>query len=128
MRNTNYSKGLSTAASIGLVLVLIILAGGVYYTLEQYSTLPQAANTDTDRGSEMMDRSVRVTLNAQNASGETGTAELEDIGNGTKVTIRLAGAPSGVPQPAHIHVGSCPNPGAVKYPLPNVVKDRKSVV
>lgn len=62
---------------------------------------------------------VTVTLSAQNNSGETGTAELTDMGGGkTKVVIMLKGQPAGVAQPAHIHEGTCsslnPTP---KYPL-----------
>lgn len=62
-----------------------------------------------------------VPLYAQNTSGEEGTAVLTDVNGKTKVVLALTGAPVGVSQPAHIHVGACPMPGAVKYPLSNVV-------
>ena len=61
--------------------------------------------------------SVVVALSAQNKSGESGTATLTDVDGKTKVVLKLSGTPSGVSQPAHIHTGACPNPGAVKYPL-----------
>lgn len=69
-----------------------------------------------------------VTLTAQNNSGESGTAVLESQAGGkTKVTLNLTGAPK-APQPAHIHVGSCPTPGAVKYPLNNVINGKSTSV
>ncbi len=62
-------------------------------------------------------------LAAQNSSAELGTVTLTDVGGGkTRVDVALAGAPTDVPQPAHIHEGSCakldPKP---KYPLTTVV-------
>ena len=68
------------------------------------------------------DKPVTVNLSAQNASGESGTATLTPQGDKTQVVIKLTGAPSGTPQPAHIHDGSCakldPKP---RVPLQNVV-------
>lgn len=62
-------------------------------------------------------------IGAQNGSGELGTVTLVALGEKTRVDIALANAPADVPQPAHIHDGSCaklnPKP---KYPL-NVVID-----
>jgi CHRD domain-containing protein len=56
------------------------------------------------------------------ATPETGTATLTSVdATKTKVTLQLENAPAG-PQPAHIHTGNCPKPGAVKYPLTNVEK------
>jgi hypothetical protein len=67
-----------------------------------------------------------VDLSAQNSSSESGTATLTADGDKTMVVISLDNAPSGIPQPAHIHKGSCskldPNPA---YGLQNVV-DGKS--
>lgn len=58
-----------------------------------------------------------VDLNEQNSSEENGVAVLIRERDGVRVKISLANAPKGIPQPAHIHLGSCPNPGDIKYPL-----------
>lgn len=72
-------------------------------------------------GSGVNEKQVGVSLTTQNNSGQEGTATLKDVEGKTLVTIKLAGAPKGSSEPAHIHTGSCPEPGAVKYPLTNVV-------
>ena len=65
-----------------------------------------------------------VQLAAQNNSGITGTATLEDVAGGqTRVTITVQGAPAGVPMPVHIHEGSCaslnPAPKFTLTPIQN---------
>src|SRR6476661_10691302 len=70
---------------------------------------------------------VRITLIDENGSGEDGSAQLTDMGDGTtKVELIMLNAPEGAVQPSHIHKGSCanldPNPA---YPL-NDVKEGKS--
>src|SRR5947209_13790516 len=55
---------------------------------------------------------------------QPGSVMLQDLGSQVKVTITMtAPSPEGASasQPAHIHVGTCPGVGAVKYPLTNVV-------
>ena len=47
-----------------------------------------------------LDDTVTVKLEAQNNSGESGTATLMPEGDKTKVVILLSGAPAGVAQPA----------------------------
>jgi hypothetical protein len=60
-------------------------------------------------------------LTAQNGSGEHGTVALKPRGNKTVIEIHLIGA-SSVPEPAHIHMGSCSKlDPAPKYPLTSVV-------
>ena len=54
-----------------------------------------------------LDDVVTVTLQAQNASGQAGSATLTPQGEKTKVVILLSHAPAGVAQPAHIHLGQC---------------------
>jgi hypothetical protein len=42
----------------------------------------------------------------------------------TKVSVSITGEPSGATQPSHIHVGSCANLGAIKYPLSPLVNGK----
>src|SRR5947207_15169180 len=52
--------------------------------------------------------SATAKLAPQNNSGESGTATLTKAGdNETKVVLEAKGVPSGVPQPVHIHKGTC---------------------
>ncbi len=70
-----------------------------------------------------------IHLKAQNRSGENGTATLVPEGTRTKVIIRLAHAPAGIVQPAHIHPGTCihlnPHP---KWLLANVVNGKSETI
>ena len=73
-----------------------------------------------------LDDVVTIQLAAQNNSGQTGTATLTPEGDKTKVVILLTHAPSGVAQPAHIHLGTCDKlDKAPKWKL-EAVKDGRS--
>jgi Cu/Zn superoxide dismutase len=73
-----------------------------------------------------LDNSVTLTLNAENGSGESGTATLFPEGKQTKVVINMVNTPAGVAQPAHIHEGRCDNLNKKpKWPL-EPVKDGRS--
>jgi len=73
-------------------------------------------------------QTVTVTLNQQNSSGVSGTATLTAMGNQTQVVVNVTGEPSGASEPAHIHVGSCPTPGAVVAPLKPIVNGTSTTV
>jgi hypothetical protein len=68
-------------------------------------------------------------LGTQNGSGELGTVTLTAMGEKTRVDVAIANAPTDVPQPAHIHPGSCakldPKP---KYPLTTVMDGTSTTV
>lgn len=66
-----------------------------------------------------------VVLSEQNKSGQSGTAVLTEKDGNVTVNVSLTPGAKGVAQPAHIHTGACPDVGAVKYPLTNIV-DGKS--
>jgi len=70
----------------------------------------------------MHGKALHVRLRPQNGSGETGSAVLTQVGSGVRVMLTVNHAPATVPQPAHIHMGSCAtlNP-APEYPLKPVV-------
>ncbi|HEX2504783.1 MAG TPA: hypothetical protein VHK22_01125 [Gaiellaceae bacterium] len=66
-------------------------------------------------------KTVIVPLQAQNGSGQSGTATLTAKGPRTRIVLRLESAPD-APQPAHVHRGTCggdldPEPA---YALENV--------
>ncbi|MEO8285079.1 MAG: hypothetical protein ABI670_01430 [Chloroflexota bacterium] len=70
-----------------------------------------------------------VSLTAQNGSGQNGSAELTDMGDGTtKVVVDISSTTTD-PQPAHIHTGTCsdlnPKPA---YPLSNVVNGHSETI
>ena len=80
------------------------------FALAAIAALPAAAATST----------LSVTMNAQNGSGESGTATLTQAGTDVQVVLTLKNGPA-TPQPAHIHFGACSNIGGVAFPLNNVV-------
>lgn len=65
--------------------------------------------------------SVTVNLGAGRDGSQTGTATLTAQGDQTEVNVNIQPGAAGVGQPAHIHEGSCPVVGAVKYPLTSIV-------
>ena len=90
-------------------------------TMNKPTTTPPVMMTAT---------SVAVSLMAQNNSKQIGTAILSSDGSSstTKVTLNITGEPKGATEPAHIHAGACPNPGAVVYALSNVVSGKSTTV
>jgi hypothetical protein len=74
--------------------------------------------------------STMVTLNEQNNSGQSGTATftLSPDASSVTVEINISGG-SEVPQPAHIHIGSCEDlDPAPFYPLTSVVNGKSVTV
>jgi Cu/Zn superoxide dismutase len=75
-----------------------------------------------DDGSMAKDGIMSVTLAevADSATKQTGTATLTEKNGKVEVVVKVTPVQT-APQPAHIHVGSCPGVGAVAYPLTNLV-------
>lgn len=93
-------------------IVLVLVGGAAYMWLNKTNIGMEQTSTPSE---------IVLTIAEQNESGEYGTATLTEADGKVKVTLNLSGAPTGVTQPAHIHIGSCPNVGAVKYPLTSPV-------
>jgi len=69
-----------------------------------------------------------VAMSSQSGSGETGMTVLYAEGDRTRVVVQLDN-PMAEPQPAHIHLGSCPMPNATPlYPLNAVMTGRSETV
>lgn len=74
-----------------------------------------------------LDDAITIKLEAQNDSGQSGSATLFPEGEKTKVVIELLNAPAGIAQPAHIHLGRCDNLDKTpRWPL-EAVKNGRSV-
>ena len=105
--------------------VMVILAGIALYSWSkapsEKAIQKQDAMMKGEEGAMMENKDVTITLGALHGSREQGTAVLSEVNGKTRVVVSASGAPAGASQPMHIHVGSCPTPGAVKYPLNNLV-------
>ncbi|HCR81256.1 MAG: hypothetical protein UY13_C0002G0230 [Candidatus Pacebacteria bacterium GW2011_GWB1_47_8] len=113
-----------------VIAVLVILT--VWYWINQSTTptptvtSPTQSELTTEETPTIM-TPVEVALEEQSDLGQSGTAVLSEDANGMLVVmLTLTGGTFTAPQPAHIHAGACPKPGAVVYPLSNVV-DGESV-
>lgn len=75
-----------------------------------------------DDGSMAKDGTMNVTLAevADSATKQTGTATITEKNGKVEVMVKVMPVQT-APQPAHIHVGSCPGVGAVAYPLTDLV-------
>lgn len=76
-----------------------------------------------------LDDALTVKLEPQNSSGQSGSATLFPQGDKTRVVIEVLNAPTGVSQPAHIHLGKCDKlDKAPKWPLEDVKNGRSVTV
>lgn len=116
-----------------VVIIVVIAAAGAYYLfMNNKSQAPGTENTTTETNTvttsykNITERT--ISLAQQNSSGESGSAVLSEKDGKVTVTLDMTGFPADVPQPAHIHAGSCPDVGAVSYPLTNVVNGKSVTV
>lgn len=115
-----------------LILIVVVIAllafGGYYFLNNKSSVMIPSMNQDSmtydtsEPSEETADNEIKISLDEQNTSGEMGVATLTEVDGKTIVRLEMKGNPyDGTPQPAHIHTGSCPDVGAIVYPLTNVV-------
>ncbi|MEK7087722.1 MAG: hypothetical protein AAB891_00345 [Patescibacteria group bacterium] len=129
--HTNTTRGFAPIAI--LIIALLIIGGGAYgikkaidkkaeKEKQAVETGMPVPGTDTTEKEVLKEpTTLQVKLAEQNASGQGGQAVIVQVGTSTlRVIVSLVGKPPLESQPAHIHIGSCPSPGAVKYPLSSV--------
>lgn len=75
---------------------------------------------------------INVTIDLNPVQGgeedQTGMARFMEIAEGIEVVVEVLGYETTEPQPAHIHMGTCPGVGEVKYPLENLVGGTSTTV
>jgi hypothetical protein len=88
-------------------------------TPQPYLTNPPAAPTGEHQPGPIQ-KSISLIMYQQNNSGQQGTVTFTENGpSSTKVYISIP-ALTFTNQPAHIHTGTCANPGPIVYSLTNV--------
>ncbi|MCH7907904.1 MAG: hypothetical protein IIB26_10795 [Chloroflexi bacterium] len=87
-------------------------------------TATETPSTDADLMMAQAEASIIVPLDALNDSGQSGVAILLDKGDTTEVVVDIGPGAADVPQPIHIHAGSCDTLGDVAFALSNVVNGR----
>lgn len=105
---------------VGLVVVIALVGVGYWWTMKSGQT-GQLAPTTGNTVAPADSAEIVINLAEQNNSGESGVATFMEENGRVKVTLKMTGAPADVVQPAHIHTGSCPDVGGVKYPLTSPV-------
>lgn len=63
---------------------------------------------------------VTIDMKEVDGSGQVGSADITTDGDQVIVSIEIDAGEEGVPQPAHIHEGTCQDLGDVAYPLDDV--------
>ena len=102
------------------VAIVIIIGGFLLLSTRQTPpTTPTPTPIQATATPAVMEKN--ILLSEQNKSGVSGSAVLREENGKVNVTLSLTGGPKTTPQPAHIHVGACPDVGDVKYPLTNAV-------
>lgn len=128
----NKRRGFAPIAAI--IIALLVIGGGAYGVKkvadknkkekkekQEQVEKEQKEKTAKEAEAAKQPTTLQIKLDEQNKSGQSGQAVILQTGTSTvKVIVNITGKPSGVSQPAHIHLGACPNPGAVKYPLTSI--------
>ena len=107
---------------IAAVVILISLAVLLFFVFNKQQSEQPVQETE-DLGQVLNNEMFIISLDAQNNSGQSGTATFTEVPGGkVKVTISMKGGNyEKETQPAHIHSGACPKPGAVKHKLINLL-------
>jgi hypothetical protein len=114
-------------AAVFVVLYALVLLVHDSYRLPGKIAAESVAPIVSDTVTSNSRTSVTLLLTALNNSGEEGKVILSALEAKTLVVISLAGG-SSTPQPAHIHTGGCPEVGAVRYQLENVVNGKSETI
>lgn len=93
---------------------------------EEQQKADEAAKMAAEQQAKAQVKTLTVTLDEENKSGESGTATLKEENGKVTVAIAITGFIKDTVQPAHIHEGVCPGVGKVVYPLNDVINGQST--
>ncbi len=120
-----------------IIGAVVVVLGGAWWALSNQSYKDDAMISATGGkkddammkgGETTMTKDIIVAMGALNASVQTGKATFSDVNGKTKVTVEILSGVADIPQPSHIHAGSCPTPGAITYPLSAIVNGKAETI
>lgn len=126
--------GANRILTVLAILVLVGVFGFIVYSSNKTRTTPSTQTPSPMINESVVTPSVEtvkeitIMLAEENKSSQSGIATLMEENGKVKVTLEMSGAPKGVSQPAHIHVGKCPEVGDVKYPLTSVLDGKSETI
>lgn len=103
-----------------LAVVASIVVGGYLFI----SSVKTSQLKMEERNKAMMPSQISVVLNEQTNSKQGGSVTLKEENGKVVVTVEVGSGAKNIAQPAHIHMGACPTPGDVVFPLNNVVNGK----
>lgn len=123
MKTYPKEQGLGMALMIIIIAAAVVIAGYFYMQSQKEARDAEMLQKETlmEKNNKEQEKSIYVELKSQNNSGQDGSATIVYMDGKAKVVINVPSGTKDIAQPAHIHMGTCPNPGAVTYPLTNVV-------
>lgn len=121
MKNIEFSRGFGFVEML-VVMSVVSVVGATSIGYYHAAKVRQLRQNSKPMPTRSVQRTITVQLDSQGGSGRTGTAVLAEIDGKVKVVVSLSGPSGGVLRPAHIHSGSCPDVGAVKYPLTSLAE------
>ena len=93
------------------------------------TSAPAAVPANPTTAPAAIGNEVTINLGAgRDADQSPGTAVLTAQGDKTQVVVTIKPGAAGVAQPGHIHEGSCPGVGAVKFSLTSAMDGKSTTV
>lgn len=99
--------------------ILVIIIAVIFISFRPKQAIPQQSQVV---------KNFSVVLNQQGNSGESGLATFEEKNGKTIVRIKVVNAPLDVPQPAHLHNGTCKEPISELFDIENVINGESETV
>ena len=102
-----FSQGMGNPTLV-IIIAVVVIAGLLFFMSSQKG----------EEGEEtVMEEGTKYSLVAMNDSGQDGWVTFEADGDKTIVTVDVTAGEVDIPQPVHIHAGTCDNLGGVDLPL-----------
>jgi hypothetical protein len=97
-------------------------------TTSPTSKLSPSSRPSVTQNQSANQSSMQISLNSVNDTyGQSGTAVLSESNGKTKVSITVNAVPDlTLPEPVHIHMGTCDNPGNIVYSLNNIINGQSA--